>query len=336
LRRTFAFDIFPSHPSSAERTVSRSETATLEVIVARSAGTCFGVEDAIELAREQKQPILGPIVHNRLVVEGLAREGIPVLERYADLDALQAGAVGEVVITAHGYPRELKEDLARRGIVYHDATCPVLLKWVYGKIRKYEADGYRVILVGNPRHAEIIASRSYGTEIHVVYSDEEVDALPADLGPKTVAFCQTTITRMKFERLVDRIRRTKYPDLKAVDTRCKPVKNQQEAVARLARWVDAMVVVGGFSSSNTTNLARISRRWLPGTTYHVDSADLLRREWLARVSHLGIAAGTSTPKDQIQAVQRRIGELWGGPVLYRREDRDGELVKDDFGDDDEI
>ena len=313
-----------------------AEPQVLEVIVARSAGTCFGVEDAIELAREKKHPILGPIVHNRLVVEGLARDGIPVLERYADLTTLGAQGVREIVITAHGYPRELKEDLARRGIVYHDATCPVLLKWVYGKIRRFEADGYKVILVGNPNHAEIIASRSYGNDIHVVYSDEAVDALPEDLGEKTVAFCQTTITRAKFEHLVERIRTTKYPRLKAVDTRCKPVKNQQEAVARLAQWVDAMIVVGGFSSSNTTNLARISAQWLPDRTHHVDSADLLRREWLEGVSHLGISAGTSTPKEQIQAVQRRIGELWGGAVLYRREDKDGELVKDDFGDDDEL
>jgi len=316
--------------------VSRADAPALEVIVARSAGTCFGVEDAIDMARERKQAILGPIVHNRLVVEALAREGIPVLERYADLEELTRGSVREVVITAHGYPRELKEDLQRRGIVYHDATCPVLLKWVYGKIRRFEADGYRVILVGNPTHAEIIASRSYGTDIHVVYSDEDVDALPDDLGERTVAFCQTTITRAKFEHLVERIRTSKYPALKAVDTRCKPVKNQQDAVARLAQWVDAMIVVGGFSSSNTTNLARISRRWLPQATYHVDSAGLLRPEWLAGIAHLGIAAGTSTPKDQIQAVQRRIGELWPGPVAYRREDRDGELVRDDFGEDDEL
>jgi 4-hydroxy-3-methylbut-2-enyl diphosphate reductase len=142
------------------------EVAALEVIVARSAGTCFGVEDAIDLARDRKQPILGPIVHNRLVVEALESDGIPVLERYADLEKLQQGGVSEVVITAHGYPKELKDDLVRRGIRYYDATCPVLLKWVYGKIRKFEADGYRVILVGNPSHAET-RSRSYGTNIHV-------------------------------------------------------------------------------------------------------------------------------------------------------------------------
>ncbi|MGH2569670.1 MAG: hypothetical protein ACRDGR_00500, partial [bacterium] len=186
----------------------------LEIIVAHSAGTCFGVEDAIAMAREQRQPILGPIVHNPIVVGELAREGIPILDRYADLEALSDQGVDEVVITAHGYPKELKEELARRGVTYHDATCPVLLKWVYGKIRRFEEDGYKVILVGNPDHAEIIASRSYGTGIRVVYSDEDVDKLREDLGPKTVAICQTTITRDKFQHLVERIRATKYPTLK--------------------------------------------------------------------------------------------------------------------------
>ncbi|HET9888819.1 MAG TPA: hypothetical protein VFR10_15015, partial [bacterium] len=211
----------------------------------------------------------------------------------------------------------------------------VLLKWVYGKIRHFEERGFRVILIGNPQHAEIIASRSYGTDILVVYSPEDVDALPENVGP-TVAICQTTITRDKFQFLIEEIRRRKYPDLRAIDTRCKPVKNQQEAVERLAQWVDAMIIVGGYNSSNTTNLARISRKFLPERTHHIDSVGLIQEEWIRDIRTLGIGAGTSTPKSQIQAVQRRIGELSNGNVLYVREDRDGELVKDDFGEDVEI
>jgi 4-hydroxy-3-methylbut-2-enyl diphosphate reductase len=316
--------------------MSSTRTRELEIIIAHSAGTCFGVEDAIAMAQEQRQPILGPIVHNPIVVEDLANRGIPILERYSDLDELSEAGVSEVVITAHGYPKELKEDLDRRGLEYHDATCPVLLKWVYTKIRRFEEEGYSVILMGNPDHAEIIASRSYGTGIQVVYTDEDVADLRDDLGDRTVAICQTTITREKFQYLVEAVRRTKYPNLKAIDTRCKPVKNQQEAVERLAQWVDTMIIVGGFNSSNTTNLARIAKNYLPDRTHHIDSVDLLEERWLDDVSHLGVGGGTSTPKEQIQAVQRRVAELFDGRVRYRREDRDGELIKDDFGEDDEI
>jgi 4-hydroxy-3-methylbut-2-enyl diphosphate reductase len=311
--------------------VCRSQPASaadsLEVVVARSTGTCFGVEAAIRIGERVKQPILGPLVHNRLIVEGLSRSGIPILDRYEDVDTLAERGVHEVVITAHGYPRHLKDSLTAQGIRFHDATCPVLLRWVYTKIQRFEESGYAVILVGNPDHAEVIASRSYGRNIHVVYSEADADALPSDLGP-TVALCQTTITREKFQRLVDHLRATRYPDLKAVDTRCKPVKDQQEAVDRLAQWVDAMLIVGGFDSSNTTSLARISARYLPRTTYHIDSAGLIDPAWIAGLQHLGIGAGTSTPKSQIEEVKQRIVSLFPGAVTFRR-DGDADTVPDD-------
>ncbi len=302
---------------------------TLEVIVASSAGTCFGVEAAIKIAELQKKPILGPLVHNPQIVNDLAREGIPIMERYEGMEALEREGFDEVIITAHGYPKQLKEELTTRGIKFHDATCPVLLKWVYRKIERFEKEGYHIILVGNPEHAEIIASRSYSECITVVYSEEDIDALPDDLGA-TVAICQNTITKEKFQRLVGHIRKTKYPDLRAVDTRCKPVKNQQEAVQDLAQWVDAMLVIGGFNSSNTTNLARIASEFLPENTYHIDSPALIQQEWLDGISHLGIAAGTSTPKTQIEDVKSRVGEMFRGNVVFRKGNSDDDpLAFDD-------
>lgn len=307
----------------------------LEVIVARSAGTCFGVEAAIDLAEQHRQPILGPIVHNPQIVNNLAEKGIPIFERYQDLDDLVQEEVKEVVITAHGYPKELKEALTTRGIQFHDATCPVLLKWVYRKILTFEDQGYRIILIGNPNHAEIIASRSYGNYINVVYSEKDVDRLPTDW-EKTVAICQTTITKEKFQSLVDYIRRTKYPTMRAIDTRCKPVKNQQQAVEDLAQWVDAILIIGGFNSSNTTNLANLAKKYLPRSTYHIDSPELIKEEWLEGVRHLGIGAGTSTPKSQINDVQQRIASLCRRPVYFRKEGNDGEILDSDFTPEDEF
>ncbi|MBI2191080.1 MAG: 4-hydroxy-3-methylbut-2-enyl diphosphate reductase [Planctomycetes bacterium] len=305
--------------STAEMTAQR----TLEVVVASSAGTCFGVEAAIDIAEQQKKPILGPLVHNPQIVADLGSQGIPILERYQSLPSLKAQGFSEVIITAHGYPKQLKQQLVAHGIRFHDATCPVLLKWVYRKIERFEKEGYHIILVGNPKHAEIIASRSYSERISVVYSEEEIDGLPDNLG-KTVAICQTTITREKFQKLVDYIRKTKYPDLRAVDTRCKPVKNQQEAVESLAQWVDAMLVIGGFDSSNTTNLARLAANFLPETTYHIDSPAMIKVDWLKGIRYLGIAAGTSTPKSQIEDVKKRVAELFRGTVLFRVEKEDGD------------
>lgn len=311
------------------------EQQTLEVILAHSAGTCFGVQGAIDIAEDKRKPILGPLVHNPKIVGDLAKQGIPILERYTDLEKLKSEGIQEVIITAHGYPKEIKEQLHSQGIEYHDATCPVLLKWVYGKIETFEKDGYHVVIVGNPNHAEIIASRTYGENTHVIYSEEEIDTLPDGL-EKVVAICQTTITREKFETLVDYMRAKKYPHLKAVDTRCKPVKNQQEAVEMLAKWVDAMIIVGGFDSSNTTNLAKLSQKYLPEKTYHVDSAAMVQPEWFENVRHLGIGAGTSTPKSQIKEVQKKIFDLFPGKVLFRQESKDGEVLDADFSPEDEF
>ncbi|MBI4125738.1 MAG: 4-hydroxy-3-methylbut-2-enyl diphosphate reductase [Deltaproteobacteria bacterium] len=306
-----------------------SEAQTLEVILAHSAGTCFGVQGAIDIAEQNRKPILGPLVHNNKTVSDLAAQGIPILERYTGLEKLKGEGLKEVIITAHGYPKELKEKLKESGIKFHDATCPVLLKWVYSKIEYFEGQGYHVVIVGNPDHAEIIASRTYGQKTHVVYSEEEIDQLPANL-EKVVAICQTTITRDKFEHLVNYMRKTKYPHLKAVDTRCKPVKNQQEAVEMLAKWVDAMIIIGGFNSSNTTNLARLAKKFLPNTTYHVDSADMIKLEWLDGVHNLGLGAGTSTPKAQIKEVQQRIADIYPGKILFRQESREGEILDANF------
>jgi 4-hydroxy-3-methylbut-2-enyl diphosphate reductase len=302
-------------------------TRPVEVIVARSAGTCFGVDAAIEMAEHQEKPILGPLVHNPQVIGRLADQGIPILERYAELDSLKD--VDSVIITAHGYPKELKAELVERGISYDDATCPVLLRWVYTKIEGFEAEGYQVILIGNPNHAEIIASRSYGTQIQVVYNEEHVAALPDKEPEKVVALCQTTLTETKFLGLVGLIRSTKYPGLRAVDTRCKPVKNQQEAVLKLAQWVDVMLIVGGLNSSNTTNLARLSRRFLPQATHHIDSPELIERSWFDRALHVGIGAGTSTPANQIEAVKQRVAELVEAPVKFLKDTRTGNLEPED-------
>jgi len=301
---------------------------TLEVIIADSAGTCFGVQGAINIAEDKRHPILGPLVHNPQIVNDLAKEGIPILERYSDLDSLKQEGIHEVIITAHGYPKQLKEALIEKGVKYHDATCPVLLKWVYKKIETFEADGFNIILIGNPKHAEIIASRSYGNHIHVVYSKEEVDLLPKNLGEKVVSICQTTITKDKFDALVDYIRKTKYPHLKAVDTRCKPVKNQQEAVEDLAQWVDTMIIIGGFNSSNTTNLAKLSKKYLPDSTYHIDDPERLDLKWFQNAKHLGIGAGTSTPHSQIEAVKKKIVELYLGKVVFREGKPEEEFLEE--------
>lgn len=289
----------------------------LEIRVAKSAGTCFGVEAAIELAERHQKPVLGPLVHNPQIVRDLSQKGIPILERYEDLHHLKQNGYNEVVLTAHGYPKELKKSLEEQGVHYYDATCPVLLKWVYAKIQQFEAQSYQVILIGNPKHAEIIASRTYGANVAVVYSQEDIDLLPNFKKP-VAALCQTTITLEKLQGLLACLRR-RFPGLVSVDTRCKPVKNQQEAIVNLAQCMDAMIIIGGYNSSNTTNLAKIAKRYLPKTSFHIDSPEKVKSEWLRGIQRLGVGAGTSTPKKQIEELLNCIIQLYPGPVHIHAE-----------------
>lgn len=293
--------------------------ATLEVIVADSAGTCFGVEKAIDMALDKRKPILGPLVHNPLVVNDLASQGIRILERYRDLTP--EDEISSVVITAHGYPKQLKAQLQDSGIEVNDATCPVLLRGVYRHIERYDEQGFHIFLVGNPNHAEIIASRSYGNNVTVVYTPEDAESVSDDLG-KTVAMCQTTLTRAKFDAIVAVLQK-KYPDMKVMDTRCRPVKNQQEAVEDLAKWVDGFIILGGYESSNTTNLARIARKYLGDKVWHVDRPEKITAEMLEGLTTLGIGGGTSTPKAQIDAARQRVAEVFDGRVLFRADKKRG-------------
>jgi 4-hydroxy-3-methylbut-2-enyl diphosphate reductase len=296
------------------------DATTLEVVVADSAGACFGVLNAIEIAREHRQPILGPLVHNPEVVQGLAAQGIPILERYSEVDP---AATPGLVITAHGYPRDRKDELAAQGVEVHDATCPVLLRGVYRHIERLNAEGFHIFLVGDPRHAEIIASQSYGTRISVVYTEDEARVVPEGLG-QTVAMCQTTLTRGHFDTIVS-VLQEKYPDLRVMDTRCRPVKNQQEAVEELAQWVDGFIVLGGLDSSNTRNLARIAARRLGERVHHIDRPEKLTAEMLEGMRRVGVGGGTSTPRDQIDALLERISEVFPGEVRVRADrDRGGD------------
>ena len=184
----------------------------------------------------------------------------------------------------------------------------------------------QTLTIGRSRSCDLILNSRLASRKHAeILFDGGSGALLDDLG-KTVAICQTTITKEKFQRLVNYIRDAKYPDLRAVDTRCKPVKNQQEAVQDLAQWVDAMLVIGGFNSSNTTNLARISSEFLPESTHHIDSPALIQQEWLDGISHLGIAAGTSTPKSQIEDVKARVAEMFKGGVVFRKGNEEDDIM----------
>jgi 4-hydroxy-3-methylbut-2-en-1-yl diphosphate reductase len=274
----------------------------VEVLISESAGFCWGVERALELALkaadEAPGPVrsLGPLIHNPGVITDLEQRGVNVVS-----EPQEAGE-GTVILRSHGVPREVKEQLATTDVVVVDATCR-FVKSAQEKAAKLHRQGYLVIILGETDHPEVLALRSYaGGDSLVVESPAD---LPADLPSQRVGVVvQTTQSQEHLAELVEHLApRTR--ELLVYNTICSATEQRQTAAMAMADQVDAVVVVGGRNSGNTRRLAELCAARQP-RTHHVESADELDPVWFQGLKVVGITAGASTPPEQIKAVADRL------------------------------
>ncbi|MBQ3329432.1 MAG: 4-hydroxy-3-methylbut-2-enyl diphosphate reductase [Eggerthellaceae bacterium] len=271
----------------------------MEVILAKNAGACYGVQRALDLALEASEaegPVhtLGQLIHNPGVVADLEEKGVHVAEKPEDVTE------GTVIIRSHGVMPQVHEQLAASGLNIVDATCPHVAR-AQKAAAELANSGCRVIVVGEAGHPEVEGLRAYaqreGMKVDVVPSPE---AVPADLRAPIGIVVQTTQRRENLDAIVDAIRAQGIePDVKR--TICSATRLRQDAAAELSERVDAMVVIGGKNSSNTTRLAEICAATCP-RAFHVESADEIDPSWFEGCSTVGVTAGASTPEDQIKDV----------------------------------
>ncbi|MCD6419854.1 MAG: 4-hydroxy-3-methylbut-2-enyl diphosphate reductase [Synergistetes bacterium] len=275
--------------------------------VAESAGFCFGVKRAIniverELKRSKLVYTFGEIIHNRFEVDRLASMGVQVVNR---VDDIKKGDV--VVIRAHGIPFTEERQLKMKGARVVDATCP-LVKDVQQRARMLRDEGYQVVVFGNREHPEVkaIVDYSYGSAI-VVAGLEDVGVLGEF--DKLGFISQTTKPMNDFISLIPMVfQHTK--ELRVFNTVCPATFQRQDEARKLAKWADVMIVVGGYNSSNTTNLALICKEVL-SNTYHVESESDIDRRWFLEVSKVGVTAGASTPQWMINRVVKFLLDIGG-------------------------
>jgi 4-hydroxy-3-methylbut-2-enyl diphosphate reductase len=279
---------------------------------ARTAGFCMGVGLALrKLDAETKEGreslvTLGPIIHNPQVLGKYEAMGV---RQQNDPDAIAPGAT--VVIRAHGVPRQIESGLRERGISLVDATCPKVKK-AQLLIADQAAEGRRLLLFGEAEHPEVAGLMSYASAgAHVFDSAEALEEMLADeLDPEASYFlaAQTTQDRAAFEVVVSLLRERLDPAMPVYETICDATRQRQEEALAIARDVDAMVVVGGYSSGNTRRLVDVAKsRGIP--CQHVETADELDLEALAGAGRIGLTAGASTPKEIIDAVEERLATL---------------------------
>ena len=276
------------------------------IILAQSAGQCFGVKRAFKLAMEaarhdQHVVMLGDIVHNEHVVQRIDEAGVRVVE---DLDRLEKP--GTLLIRAHGAAPEVYRSARERGLEVIDATCP-LVHEIHRKAREMAADGYRLIVVGDHGHDEVIGIAGQVEDAIVLARPGEVAERVPERLEKAGVVVQSTQTLENVQRILAELE-TRVEDLRYADTICGPTKTHQRDIRSLPAEVDVMVIVGSFTSANTCRLTEISREKNP-RSYQVEDATGLREEWFENMGKIGVTAGASTPDWVIEEVLERLRAL---------------------------
>ena len=278
----------------------------MEVLVGKTAGFCYGVKRAVEgakkeLMKNKKISCLGEIVHNKEVIKSLENEGLNFIESIED-------AQNEVIIRAHGIPKEIYEKAESKKIELKDYTCPNVLK-IHEIAEEYSKLGYFIFLLGTPNHPENVGTISYcGSNYHVIEKIEDaykaIERLEKTGIKKLLIISQTTYSLEKFY-IIEEIINNELPkdiEIEVKNTICKATEIRQKETEELAKRVDMMIVIGGKNSSNTKKLYEIANANCEKTLCIETKKDLDGVKFEG-ISKLGIMAGASTPYESINEVE---------------------------------
>lgn len=277
-----------------------------KIIVAKTAGFCFGVDNAVKLAFRtvNENPdntfTLGEVIHNRQVLERLESKGVRIIREPGELKGNE-----HVVIRAHGIGENVYKELTDRNAVIHDATCPYV-KRIHNLVRQKYAEGCTIIIVGDRNHPEVIGVNGWcENSAYVVSSIEEVEALP-DFDNCVCVFAQTTMKPEKYDEIYDFIKK-KFAITMKFDTICSATEKRQREAREISGTVDMMIVIGGSNSSNTQKLYEICSENCP-LTYKIETVAELPPLDIKNINTIGITAGASTPDWVIKEVIETMEE----------------------------
>ncbi len=295
-----------------------------EIILAKTAGFCFGVERAVEKVYEEAEKggvihTYGPIIHNEEVVRDLHDRGVRVIENEEEIDQIKEGTI---IIRSHGVSRQIDEKIRGTGLNCVDATCP-FVKRIHRIVENKSAEGYHIVIVGNPDHPEVQGIMGWSsTPVTVLRSKEEAadfvrhmkeqgslasaqKDLPDAPGTKYCVVAQTTFNANKFEEIVAILNETSYNNICCMNTICNATHERQKEAESIARRADLMIVIGGRSSSNSAKLYEICKREC-GHTYFIQTWRDLNLSPTGYEQIIGITAGASTPKKIIEEVLNHV------------------------------
>ncbi len=263
----------------------------MKVIVAEKCGFCHGVKNAIStaekiLAQEDEVYSLGPIIHNKDVVERLAKAGLKTVNEVEEVQS------GTVLIRSHGAAPVQIARLKEKGVNIVDATC-ILVKRVQHIAKEFEKDGYKVVIIGDENHPEVQAVVGCTKDAVVIADESDLHKLPENA--KLGIVCQTTESPEHFGRMLGAIGGGRFKEMKVINTLCVEAIKRQQSAVELCKEVDIMFVLGGLESANTRRLADLCKEQ-NSETYHLQNWNGLDKRTLYGKKIAGVTAGASTPE----------------------------------------
>ncbi|MCR4803197.1 MAG: 4-hydroxy-3-methylbut-2-enyl diphosphate reductase [Lachnospiraceae bacterium] len=275
----------------------------MEVTLAKNAGFCFGVKRAVDMVYEEAEQhenvyTYGPIIHNEEVVEDLRKKGVHVVNTVEEIKQIHEGTM---IIRSHGVSKEIYDLLEQQGLRIVDATCPFVKK-IHNIVKEHTEQGEEVIIIGNAKHPEVEGIKGWGEEnVVVIETLEEANNYEPPADKKVCIVSQTTFNYKKFQDLVEIISKKRY-DIIALNTICNATEVRQSEAMQLAKISDAMIVIGGKTSSNTQKLYEICKKECKNT-YYIQTLVDLDMDLFQSFRSVGITAGASTPNNIIKEVQ---------------------------------
>ncbi len=273
----------------------------IEVLKISPRGYCYGVVDAMVLARQAAQNldlprpiyILGMIVHNSHVTQSFEDEGIITLDGPNRMEILSQVESGTVIFTAHGVSPEVRKLARDKGLTTLDATCPDVTK-THDLIREKVADGYEIIYIGKKGHPEPEGAIGIAPEhVHLIEKEEEIEQLQIN-SSRIIITNQTTMSQWDIKHIMKSLL-DKFPGAEIHNEICLATQVRQEAVAEQAGQADLVIVVGDPRSNNSNRLAQVSEEIAGVPAHRIGDVTELKREWLEGVGKVAVTSGASTP-----------------------------------------
>lgn len=273
------------------------------ITVAKTAGFCFGVNRAVEFLENTDKPTatLGPIIHNTAVVENLKSNGVTAIDK---IDELPDNTV--LAIRTHGVGKYVYDEIDAAGYEYVDLTCPFVKK-IHNIVAEKYADGYKIVIIGDKDHPEVIGINGWCENKAIVALDISDLSGKIEEYDKVCVVSQTTMDRKTFIK-IEKFLKNHCQTIQVFDTICSATNERQTEAEELAKKSDVMIVIGGYHSSNSRKLAEVCKKYCKDT-FQIECFEDFPQNIDISAKNVGITAGASTPACIIKEVSFKMEEM---------------------------